>query len=101
MNWIVQHPIAILVYLGISYLVAEKIGKHRTLGFWNTLLLCIALTPFLGFLIAEGFGKHNAKGCKWCGNKYNEAEYCGLCGKNDEGETEPGFVPKNKQQRDL
>ena len=85
--------IGISIYITISYLVADKIGRHKTLGFWKTFIFCLALSPFFGYLIADGGGQANAKGCKWCDNKYNEAEYCGLCGKNDSGEIRPGFIP--------
>jgi hypothetical protein len=33
----------------------------------------------------------NPKGCKWCGNTKNEAKFCGLCGKNENGEQRIGF----------
>ncbi len=78
--------ISIAIWLGISYLIAEKIGRPRSIGFWKTFGLCLVLSPFLGYLIAEGSGRNDARGCKWCGNKYNEAEYCGLCGKNESGD---------------
>lgn len=84
----------ILVYLLISYLIADKVGRYKNIGFVGTLLLCILTTPFIGYLVAAGGGLKDAKGCKWCGNKYNEAEYCGLCGKNDDGEIRPGFTPE-------
>ncbi len=86
--------IGILIYIIISYLIADKIGRHKKIGFLNTFLLCLFTTPFIGYLIAEGGGRSNAKGCKWCGNKENEAEFCGLCGKNDDGETRPNFKGK-------
>jgi hypothetical protein len=88
--------ISILLYLGLSYLIAAKIGKHKTIGFWKTFVLCIIVSPFIGYLIAEGGGRKNARGCNWCGNKYNEAVFCGLCGKNEGGEIRPGFVPRSK-----
>lgn len=47
-----------------------------------------------GFFIVSASAQKNPKGCNWCGNAYNEADYCGLCGKNDQGEIRPGFVPK-------
>lgn len=75
-----------LFYLGISYLIAAKIGKYKAIGFWITFSLCLVISPFLGYLIAENSRLINARGCRWCGNNYNEAEYCGLCGKNENGE---------------
>jgi hypothetical protein len=86
--------IGIVIYLVLCYLIADKIGRHKTIGFTRTLLCCLFLSPFFGYLIAEGAGRKNPKGCKWCGNKENEAEYCGLCGKNDVGEIGPYFRAK-------
>lgn len=77
--------ISIFIYFGLSYLIATKIGTLKKIGFANSLLLCILLSPFIGFLIAEGSALKNPRGCNWCGNKENEAEYCGICGKNEAG----------------
>ena len=79
----------------VSYLIAAKIGKHKTLGFWKTFLLCLIISPFMGYFIAESSRQINARGCNWCGNKYNEAEYCGLCGKNDKGKNRPIYNNDN------
>ena len=84
----------ILLYLGFCFLIAHKIGRYKTIGFWPTLILSAILSPVIGFIIAESSRLKNAQGCKWCGNKYNEAEYCGLCGKNDKGDIRPGFIPR-------
>jgi hypothetical protein len=86
--------ISIIIYIGLSYLIALKIGKQKTIGFWKTFILCLVISPFIGLLISEGGAKANARGCGWCGNKYNEAVFCGLCGKNETGEIRPGFVSK-------
>ncbi len=83
----------ILIYLGISYLVADKIGRQKKIGFIKTFIICIVVSPFIGYLIAEGGGQNNPKGCKWCGNKENEALFCGLCGKNDNGDLRSNFKP--------
>jgi hypothetical protein len=53
--------------------------------------------PFAGFWVVEILSNKKAKGCDWFGNKYNEAEYCGLCGKNESGEIRKGFIPVNKK----
>jgi len=49
----------------------------------------------MGYFIAESSRQINARGCNWCGNKYNEAEYCGLCGKNDKGKNRPIYNNDN------
>jgi hypothetical protein len=83
--------IGILIYFGISYLIADKIGRHKKIGFTKTLVICLIASPFIGYLVAEGGGQKNARGCKWCDNKDNEAEFCGLCGKNENGDMRPNF----------
>jgi UPF0716 family protein affecting phage T7 exclusion len=75
--------------LSIGYLLGALLvapaGIGRRIGFWKTFLWCLLLTPFIGLFIAMNSGRLNARGCKHCGNEYNEAEYCGICGKNEEG----------------
>ncbi len=86
--------IGIIIYLGLCYLNADKIGRHKTIGFTKTFLWSLFLSPFFGYLIAEESGQRNPRGCKWCGNKYNEAEFCALCGKNEIGDIDPRFKSK-------
>ena len=50
-----------------------------------TAIIRIIITPLFGYFIISCFAPRNIYGCKCCGNKYNEAEYCGLCNKNEEG----------------
>ncbi|HEV8287098.1 MAG TPA: hypothetical protein VGQ09_22470 [Chitinophagaceae bacterium] len=73
-----------IVYYIIAFLFAWTEGRKRTIGFVSALLIAF-LIPFFGIFIVESFRLKNAD-CKWCGNKYNEAEYCGICGKNSKGE---------------
>ncbi|UEG50044.1 hypothetical protein LK994_00965 [Ferruginibacter lapsinanis] len=84
----ILHSGADLYYPFYSVFPARR--KKKATGFIGTLLL-ILLIPFIGYWIVELLSNKKAKGCNWCGNKYNEAEYCGLCGKNEAGETRPGF----------
>ncbi len=83
-----------LFWISISILYAWFEGSKRKPGFIGCLLIMLVFTPFFGYFIIESFSKKNPKGCKWCGNKYNEAIYCGICGKNDDGEIRPGFIKK-------
>ena len=78
--------IAIFIYLGLSYLVADKIGKAKKIGFTKSFIVCVLASPFIGYLIAEGSALANPRGCKWCNNLENEAEYCGICKKNEAGD---------------
>lgn len=64
-------------------------SKIRKIGFAPAVLICIILTPLIGYLVVSGRPLRNPKGCKWCGNTQNEAEFCGICGKNEEGNPRP------------
>lgn len=79
-------------YYIVAILFAWNEGRKRTIGFIPALLVTILL-PALGILIVESFRLKNG-GCKWCGNKFNEATFCGLCGKDESGTVKPGFIKK-------
>jgi hypothetical protein len=74
------------IFIPLAVLYCHRVGRHKKSGFWGSLLILIFCTPFFGFLIIEGLPLKNPQGCVWCGNKSNEAEYCGVCGKNIHGE---------------
>lgn len=80
-----------LIYGGITYLIVRIlfgfIGTNRRIGFWGAFFVCMIFTPVIGLFVALDSGKVNAKGCQHCGNQYNEAEFCGICGKNEDGYT--------------
>jgi hypothetical protein len=78
----------------VSFCYAYFEGTKKTIGFWGCIFIMLIFTPFFGYFIIESFAQKNAKGCGWCGNKYNEAEYCGICGKNKEGVVRKGFVER-------
>jgi uncharacterized membrane protein SpoIIM required for sporulation len=61
-------------------------SQKRKIHFIFALLLCCIITPFFAYFIISARGLRNAQGCIHCGNKKNEAEYCGLCGKNENGD---------------
>ena len=77
-------------YYVIAFLFAWHEGRRRTIGFLPALIIAW-LIPLFGIFIVENSRLRTA-GCKWCDNKYNEAEYCGLCGKNGAGELKPGWT---------
>ena len=81
-------------WITISILYAYFEGSKRKPGFMGCLLIMLVFTPFFGYFIIESFSQKNARGCKWCGNKYNEVEFCGICGKNETGEIRAGFKRK-------
>lgn len=96
---ILLNPIAIslfIPYLFSGFYIAWAFGRPRRIGFFWSLIVCLVTSPLFGFFIVSASGIKNAKGCQWCGNTYNEAEYCGLCGKNEAGELREGFISKKK-----
>jgi branched-subunit amino acid permease len=81
-----------MIYLGIvawllifPFLLGME-GKNRRIGFWAAFILSIVITPLVAWFFVMNSGAKNAVGCIHCGNKYNEVEFCGICGKNEAGE---------------
>ena len=68
----------------LTILMCWQESRRRQISFVVALLLCLLLTPLIGYFIVFNRPMRNA-GCAWCGNPLNEAEYCGICGKNSEG----------------
>ena len=73
----------------LAFLMCWQESKRRKIHFIIAIVICILITPLFGYIIIRCFAPRNIYGCKWCGNKYNEAEYCGLCSKNEEGDLRP------------
>ena len=70
----------------LTVLMSLQESRKRKISVWIALLICIITSPFLGYFIISTFGLRNPIGCKWCGNTLNEAEYCGVCHKNETGQ---------------
>ncbi|MFN6074091.1 MAG: hypothetical protein ACK476_14705 [Fluviicola sp.] len=83
MYWFV---VLTLVYIGICYLIAVKIGTQKRIGFLISFIICLTISPFFGLFIVENSPLKNPRGCKWCGNKLNEVEFCGICMRNEKGD---------------
>lgn len=77
------------VAMVLSVGMAWQEGRKRTCGFAGALAMCLFLSPLFGYFAVLLFPLKRPSGCKWCGNEQNEAEYCGLCGKNMRGELRP------------
>jgi 4-amino-4-deoxy-L-arabinose transferase-like glycosyltransferase len=75
-------PFAIILTLLMCWQESQK----RKIHFILAIFICMLITPFFGYFIICSFALRNPIGCNWCGNTKNEAEYCGLCGKNKEGQ---------------
>jgi 4-amino-4-deoxy-L-arabinose transferase-like glycosyltransferase len=84
MNYIfyILAPIAIVLTL----LMCWQESKSRKIHVVVAVILCLLITPFFAYFLISSQPLRNPRGCNWCGNKKNEAEYCGLCGKNENGE---------------
>ena len=80
MNWISIFFAAF--FITIFSLYCYQRGKEKKIRTLKVILIMIFATPFIGYFIVESLPNHK-RPCLWCGNKLNEAEYCGLCGKNE------------------
>jgi hypothetical protein len=79
--------IPILAYITLVILMCKQESEKRKINFFVALIICLIITPFFGYFVISNFGLRNPKGCKWCNNTLNEAEYCGICFKNENGLT--------------
>lgn len=79
-----------LLLIALSVLMCLQESRKREINFFVALLICALITPLVGYFIILAFPLRNPRGCQWCGNTKNEAEYCGICGKNALGELKPG-----------
>jgi len=81
--------IAILAAVVLTLLMCVQESRKRKIHFAVALLLCILLTPLLGYFIISNQPLRNQQPCNWCGNTQKETIYCGICGKNEAGEIRP------------
>jgi hypothetical protein len=77
----------LIVFVILCLLYLYHVARFKKCGFIGGLLLFIITTPLFGYFIVEILPLKKPHGCCWCGNHRNEAEHCGLCGKNEKGET--------------
>jgi len=76
--------IAVIIYLILSIAVAYW-GKHRTIGFVNTLVVCVLLSPITGILVVFNSSKlimyhvvqHECPECGYCFDEKHD--FCPLC----------------------
>jgi hypothetical protein len=55
-------------------------SKNRKIHFVFALLICICLTPFIGYFIISNIGLRHTLTCLNCGNTKSERSKCGVCG---------------------
>lgn len=77
--------IFIIVMLVLTVLMCRQESKRRKISFTTALLICLIISPLFGYLFISSRPLRNPRGCVWCGNEENEADYCGICGKNEAG----------------
>jgi hypothetical protein len=53
--WIVT----VILFFALTHLVADKIGKKRTIGYGQTVLWSLLLTPIIAFFIVKSSPKVN------------------------------------------
>ena len=78
--------VALIGLAVITILMCLQESRKRKINFWLALAICFLVSPILGYFILTNRPLRNARGCKWCNNHENEVEFCGVCGKNEEGE---------------
>lgn len=76
--------------LTVGFVFTE--GKQSRLGIVGSILACVLFTPIGAILLVWLLPQKNPIGCPHCENKYNEAEYCGICGKNAAGDRKAGLM---------
>lgn len=81
-----------VIYVTITVLMCLQESNNRKINFIVALLVSLVITPFFAYFVFGLLPARNRKGCNWCGNTKNEAEYCGLCGKNEQGDLRANFI---------
>ena len=82
----ILYPLLAIVAVGLTVLMAWQEGRKRTCGIIGAIGICLVLSPLFAYFVILLFPLKHPRGCRWCNNKQNEADYCGICGKNDAGE---------------
>ncbi|MFT5512796.1 MAG: multisubunit Na+/H+ antiporter MnhG subunit [Bacteroidia bacterium] len=77
--------LAILVFLSIMTCIQES--KKRQISLGVALLFSLVFTPIIAYVLIRNKPLRDPRGCNCCSNTQNEAEYCGLCHKNEAGVT--------------
>ncbi len=77
--------LALFILLVFTVLMCYQESKRRKINFFGAFAICVVTTPLIGYFIVGAFPLRKPRGCAFCGNEKNEAEYCGLCGKDAQG----------------
>ena len=83
MSWITI--LFTIFFIPIFLLYCYQRGQQKKAGTLWVFLIMIFCTPFFGYFIVEGLPNYK-RPCQWCGNKFNESDFCGICGKSEAGE---------------
>ena len=96
-NGFVIFMISVWVLLSIGFCMTE--GRRSRLGLLGSIIACILISPLGAVLLVWLLPMKNPIGCPYCDNKYNEAEYCGICGKNAAGERKAGLMYRDMHKK--
>ena len=83
--------IFIVVFVSLTILMCWQESRKRKINFLVAILICLIATPLVGYFVLNGRPLRNPRGCDWCDNDKNEAEYCSICGKNIDGKLRNGY----------
>ncbi|MFK7970402.1 MAG: hypothetical protein AB8F95_08550 [Bacteroidia bacterium] len=75
-----------IIWIVLALLIAP-LGRGRKIGMGGAFLVSLLLSPIIGLFVVMNSGLKHPRGCIHCGNVENEAVFCGICGKNDAGQT--------------
>ena len=59
----------VILFILLGSIFVSMIGKYKGIGFWRTLIFCILLTPFIGFIFVLTY-KNDYN--KFISGKYNK-----------------------------
>jgi hypothetical protein len=80
-----------LLFWFISAAIVGFAGLNRKGGFLKAFAIGLIFSPLVALIVVIGSAHKNPIGCGHCENRLNEAEFCGLCGKNEAGLTRDEF----------
>jgi phosphate starvation-inducible membrane PsiE len=77
-----------IIFLSYIFLIVKVLDEShkRHIGIGLAFVACIFLTPVIGWFLTYNSQRLDARGCLFCGNIENEAEYCKICGNSELGQ---------------
>jgi multisubunit Na+/H+ antiporter MnhG subunit len=72
--------IFLIMWIVLSVLMCFQESKKRKINFVVALLICLILSPIIGYFIISSRPLRNALYCPTCSNTKSERLICGVCG---------------------